>query len=206
MENESEKNKITNYFTLKKTVEWVDVPIEQTGNSTENFYKESILERVVEIKCSTTDCANRKLELTNKLKEEKEKLENLKKALESCQFIIEEKNKKISQLRSAAEESETQAYVAKSFTPSKMPKTTKMVTTPEVTPLKKDTSKSSLRTPPAMVSPSTAFSAFRESFSSKQLAQLRSFDQTMRDDSKFILLVMRSLYQDNLNELKGMNN
>lgn len=215
MSKVSENSKITKYFQSKKKIEWIDVPIVQAETSTEHFYEESISERIVEAKCAATDCANRKLELRNKLKEEQEKLENLKKALASCQFIIEEKNKKISQLQSTAKKKKTESDVTESSSkttpntppktpPKPPPETTATTASPVHTQPKKDTSESSLKTPPAIRSLPTSFSSFDEHFSSNQLAQLRSFGSTIRDDSKFILLVMRSLYQNDLNELKGI--
>lgn len=183
-EQSNKSNKITDYFTFKKTVEWVDIPIVQT--TTDHFYSDSILERVDEMKCIGHHCVNKKLELMNRLKEEKEKLVNLEKALSSCEFIIGEKNKKIAQLHKKAT--------------THVPNNLK---TPQSTPKTTPTSKSTFRTPTS--SPTTTFASFGQYFSTQQLAQLRSFDREMRDDSKFILSVMRSLYEHNLNELKGIN-
>lgn len=178
-------NEITRYFPVTKQTVWV--PVENVESTTEKFYKGCLIERENEVNCIEQNCASKKLELMNRLKDEKEKLANLEKSLLSCNFIIEEKNKKIAQLQG------------------------KLCASNKADPISNTKS---------IISPKTPHHGFRRSFSktptspifknhekylsTQQLAQLRSFDRTMRDDSRFILLLMRSLYEHDLNELKSM--
>lgn len=184
-ESLNNSGQITQYFQLKKKSVFVSVPIEHTKSTAENFYYDCVLERENEEKCNDNYCANRKLDLINKLEEEKQKLANLEKALASCLLIIEDKEKKIAQLQRKSYPSNGKGTDAKSM---RSPKTPIQATfgTLHKTPT------------------SPLFKKYDKHLSQQQLAHLRSFERDMRGDSGFILSLMRSLYEDDLSELNGM--
>lgn len=170
------KHKITGYFQTKKKVEWVNVPV--VDSVSRKFYDDCMVERINEVQCIGKHCASKKLELINRLEAERVKHSNLEKALSSCLFMIEEKNKKIAQL---------QGKSSASVQSKSLPKTPQ---------------RASLQSLPKTPT-SPTFVSYEKYFTKQQLVKLRSFGNKMCDDSPFILLVMRSLYDD-LNELKGI--
>lgn len=174
-------NQITNYFQVKKKIEFVDVPVIQEETVSDSFYEKCLNEK---LSCDA-NCENRKLELRNRLKEEKIKLANLEKSLSSCLFILELKNEKINKLMKKNELNGERVSAAVNTT-NRIPKS----------PL-------NIAKSPTLIS-AEIFKGHGNYFTSVQLAQLRSYGKEMRNDSTFILNVMRFLYIDDVAALKGI--
>lgn len=170
-------NEITNYFQVKKTIEFVNVPVFVDESKSDSFYKNCLHEKIV---CNA-DCENRKIELKKRLKEEQEKLSSLEKALSSCLFIINLKNEKIDKLV----EKNGPKRVSAAANITKLPKSP-----PNVAKSPKPR-------------PDEIFKNHEHEFTGIQLAKLRSFGKEMRNDSTFILHVMRFIYADDFTALKG---
>lgn len=184
--------KITDFFNVKKTIEFVDVPIVDKDTTISNsFYKDCLTEKINQNKCDD-NCEIRKIELKNLLQQEKIKLYNLEKALSSCLFIIDIKNDKISKLM---EKTQTESTFNGAEITESVSKSTMNITTNVRTPQKSPKS-------PYRIS-ADLFKSHENNFSAIQLAQLRSLGREMRSDSTFILRVMRFLYDDDITALKG---
>lgn len=175
------KNPITNYFPVKKRIEFVDVSVIECETIPDSFYKNCLNEKLV---CGA-NCESRKIELKNRLKEEQAKLLNLEKSLSSCLFILNLKNEKIEKLMKKNGLNEEKVSAAVNTT-KHMPKS----------PL-------NIVQSPKSVS-SGLFNGYQNDFTSEQLAELRSFGKEMRNDSTFVLKVMRFIYADDITVLKGI--
>lgn len=177
----AQSNEITSYFQVKKTIEFVNVPVFNDESQSESFYKNCLHEK---IECSP-NCEQRKIELKKRLKDEQDKLSSLQKALSSCQFIINLKNEKIDAIMKQNGPEETSAAAHTPLQLTKSPKSPPHLTkSPTPAPIE-------------------IFKGHERDFTGIQLAQLRSFGKELRYDSSFILHVMRYLYADDITVVKG---
>lgn len=177
-------NKITGYFTKVKTIEYVEVEVVQ---KLDQFYADCINDRIDDTKCSV-ECDQIKLNLREKLAEQKEQCSKIEQALLKCQSIIEEKNKKITQLQKNAEKlSKVNIEVNNSPTSRNVIDVT---------------------SPKAKSTQQILFKDYEHLFSSEVLASLRSYGREINFDSTFVLTIMREFYGNDLDALKttGMNN
>lgn len=190
-------NEITNYFSVTKNIEWVNVPVDKCTQNANQIYKKCLFEKTNQLKCHDTNCESRKLELQFRLKEEKEKFSDLERALETCLSIIDTKNRKIAQLTKGCDipKKPTERSTPVSISKSK-PNTS--LNTSQVG------EKNPLKTPPTTpTNHEDLFASHGKHFSSEQLAKLRTFGKDMKEDSTFILTIMRTLYEDDFESLKG---
>lgn len=181
---------ITDYFQLKKRIEFVDVPVVNSTIS-ESFYDECLDLQLNQNKCSE-NCQSWKLELKNRLLVERNKLQNIEKALSSCLFIIDIKKEKIAQLMKAHETTTASNTVNSTNVVPKSVNTMKNI------PMLQKSPRLSLKNPVEL------FKNHENHFTTIELAKLRSFNGEMRQDSTFILNAMRFLFND-ISELESMS-
>lgn len=184
-----DNKRITDFFQLKKRIEFVDVPVQDTTIS-ENFYNKCLETQLNQNKCSK-NCESWKLELKNRLQEEKKKLETIEKALSSCLFILDVKKDKITQLMIE------NGRATASNTVNRTNAVTKSVNSMKNMPMIQKSPKLSL------TNPAELFKSYENNFTIIELAKLRSFSGEMRQDSTFILNAMRFIFHD-VSELEGI--
>lgn len=179
------KKNISDFFPVIKKLEWTDVPVQIVKS--DEFYADC----VAEANCDSADCENYKQNLKIRLAEHKEKVTKIEKALASCLYIIEKKDKKIAAMQKKCEQppdisnisNQSQIPLQSNVSSETEPKTTFNI------PLKLD----------------ELYNNYSGHFSVKQMAELRSCGWKTNDDSSFILSAMRALYGDNLEILKEIS-
>lgn len=163
---------ITDYFKKSKKAETLPSNNEQIQSSSEKFYRMAFAEQ--KSKCKKKSCIEIISALESQIKEMEEKNQNTKDAIITCESVIAEKNCQIKELE------------------KKLSSTN--VTSDSVATLNRDTGCDSNEI--------LIFHAFSNDFTSSQLANLREVSKEKRDDSKFISLALKSLYDKNLETLE----
>lgn len=90
---------IDKYFEKKKSVAVLTKNSENGKKKNEIFYTECLKENIVATTTRESHCENEKPNTEKKINEIKEKIKKIEKAINSCQIIIAEKDKKIGKLR-----------------------------------------------------------------------------------------------------------
>lgn len=180
------ENKITNFYkSQKKTSADFFIPknVKQM-TAAEEFYRSCLKG------CKKTSCINLKEKLNAQLRELNEKILHHEEAVKTCMSIIDDKDSEIEKLEKilCVEKSENAAQnsnESESALPSASTSSSTIVSVPN-----KNEGSSSLR-----------FSDFANDFTSNQLADLRSIGLSAREDSSFIIAVMKAIYSDRLTTL-----
>lgn len=175
--------KITNFFSQVK-----DVPNQVLVLDKSDFYSNCLAKKLNETSCDSI-CKDKKIELKRKLAEEKLKLENIRKSFSSCVYMIKKKDEKIN-LLSEKLDKQKKSNIDEL-----------LCTTPESNTKSEAEKCYSSKTETPM---EELFTSYENVFSSDVLAKLRSFNSELSTDSTFILTVMRSLYQNDIQTLKGI--
>lgn len=102
--------KITDFFTSKKTTDKIDIDeTPRSGTERYDFYSERALKTVRNRKCKLQKCVEKKNVLAEKIKDIKEKRDQLKTAINICADIIKKKESKINFLRSSLVKTSTRS-------------------------------------------------------------------------------------------------
>lgn len=176
--------RITDYFSNVKSIDWVDVPVINSKSDENDFYSGC----VDKAKCNSVHCQHIKEELKLRFQEQSEKLKQVKKALSSCEFIIEKKDAQIATLQKKLEQIpplEIVPCASQTIQPTQNSPVVEQI--PPKTPMNKD----------------ELYNSYSSHFSTKNLSELRSYGSDNKEDSSFILTAMRSLYECNFEKLKG---
>lgn len=155
----------------------------QTTNA-EKFYQSCMHHT----ECKKTECIQLKAALNAQLCELKEKCTHHEQAVKLCTSIIDDKDIEIKRLKEILS-----------------------MSTSESTPANESVAVESVSTEPVAVSVtneskvpnSLRFSDFSNVFTSNQLAELRKIGLSAREDSSFVLAIMKFIYADRLTILKS---
>lgn len=170
-------NLITNFFPSIKKVS------NQIESVEKDFYSDCLAQKLNEKICCLM-CEDKKVSLKRTLEDEKIKLQNVQKALSSCLYMIKKKDRKIEQLSLQLDEKEQSITDQILFS------------TPEKNGC--DGNRNS-KTPKKEL-----FQGYENIFSTNLLATLRSFNSELSTDSTFVLSIIRSLYENDIDTLKGI--
>lgn len=164
---------ITDYFKKNKKGETLQhINQEKKLSSSEQFYRMSLAQQ--KLKCKNTSCIEIILELESQVKDIEIKIQNTKDAIVTCQSIISEKDCKIEALE-------------------------KKMASINVT---SDSVATNNHDADSDLNSVLIFEEFSSDFNSTQLADLRKVGKEKREDSKFISVALRSLYDKKLETLE----
>lgn len=180
------KEKITAFFAQRKQLQF---PTEtRTETVQDKFYRECI--EADKSKCKKSECAKKKSVLEARAKDLIAKCELHKEQIKICSNIISIKNREIEALQNQLEKSQIDC--------------SKEILSNNATDEIESDIQSSYVVRPDISSekPLFDYSDF-QNFSLEQLANFRSIGHTVREDSTFILAVVRALYEEKLEVLQG---
>lgn len=173
------------FFILKKNVVSNDIE-QRIASEKEEFYKKCL------ISCNESVCKNEKLCLKTQISEMKRKCEQIESAVSTCNDVIEEKNKKIEDLKKMLKTARIEQNDTNEIKANEENENHTQVST-----------SCSVPTSNQMVKNELSFSEFKDIFDEQQLAELRSIGCTVRDDSRFISLAIKHIYKGRLECLKN---
>lgn len=145
-----------------------------------DFYNKCQLKSLESENCTERLCVDEKQQLKTKIQETKKTIDQILKAQQFAADIIKEKDEKILRLRTQIDSHNNQ------------PSTSSQKATVNI------------ESATVNVAPLNAYDNFSEWFSAEQLSMLRGIEKALSGDSTFILAVMRSLFEKNIDELKNI--
>lgn len=180
--------KITEFFNKVKTVEFCEVDVTSVESESAKFYQECLKKQ--ETQCRRAECVETKLFLQSKLHETEKKNENRKKQIEICSSVIAEKEHEIECLEKQLDEK----FIAPSNSSTDHIKDLTLSKSAPDSPKPPNSNTNTNET--------LNFDGFSEYFTEPQLADLRFIGPNKREDSKFVSVALRSLYEGRLDVLK----
>lgn len=176
------KQVITNFFQVAETNERSSTAEVNQSNTkqtdpkpTADFYANYLLENIEDEKCTGFRCDADKNELKRKIEKTKQEIEQILKAQKFAAEIIKEKDNKIKLLQEQIEKHNA----AKNQSDSQIA-----------------TNIAAMNKPP--------FEDFVQWFTEEQMESIRKVQNSFSEDSTFVLRVTRSLYAENLNDVRNI--
>lgn len=183
---------ITDFFKSTKSNE-ISPQKEIIPSVSKVFYQYCLAEQIN--LCKKTDCIERKLALQTQIGELKDKCKNAEDAVKTCKIVLVEKDLEIEQLRLRLQ---ANVDTTRDSNQTHLDSNSVVVnsnSTDRKIAQKEPTAKKSIST--------VSFSKFCDDLSSDVLADLRSIGMNIREDSKFISTIIKGVYADRLDVLKG---
>lgn len=200
-------SRITDYFRKQSTsVEKDNLVVDENVSGTiqtkpvADFYNVCRLKSAQDENCTDVLCVDEKQQLKTKIEQAKKMIDQIVMAQQFATDIIKEKDEKILRLQtkirsqnkqpSSAQGISMQVNITQEAT-NKQPSSTQIIST-QAAVNRID------------IEPLNEFEKFSTHFNGEQLAMLRGVDKTLSGDSTFILVLMRLLYQNNIDDLQNV--